>query len=409
VLAPYRAVLRRPGALAFASGALVGRMWLSMAPLGIVLLVSAKTGRYGTAGGVSATFAVVGALTGPYVGRLADRVGHGRLLRSLTAVFVAGSAALVALALTSSPVATLYVAAAIAGATAPPLTSMVRARWTALLGGGAELQTAFALESALDEVVFMVGPVLATALATSVTSSAGLIAAVGLTVIGTLAFAAQRRTEPPRAPAENGAGGALAVPGLRVVLAASLLTGGLFGALDVSMVAFTTEHGHRGAAGALLALVALGSFCGGLWYGGRHWRATAATRFVVSSGILAVCGLTLSAAPGIPTMAGAALVTGVAIAPSLISSSLLTQQLAPEGTLTEAFALLGGAIGVGFAVGAPISGHLVDVAGPHVAFLTGAAAAAAGAGVAFAGRHRLVAPRPGDARVADPAAHGIMG
>ena len=62
MLAQYRAVLSRPGALGFSSAAWIGRMWLSMTNLGILLLVSALTHRYGMAGAVSATYVTVGSV-----------------------------------------------------------------------------------------------------------------------------------------------------------------------------------------------------------------------------------------------------------------------------------------------------------------------------------------------------------
>ena len=78
---------------------------------------------------------------------------------------------------------------------------MVRARWAALLGGGAAVQTAYALESVLDEVICIAGPVLVVTLATRLFPAAGLAGAAMLVTAGTVWFAALRATEPPRAPA----------------------------------------------------------------------------------------------------------------------------------------------------------------------------------------------------------------
>ena len=51
-----------------------------------------------------------------------------------------------------------------------------------------------------DETVFMLGPILVTVLATAWHPLAGLTAALVAAVVGTLAFAAQRSTEPPAHP-----------------------------------------------------------------------------------------------------------------------------------------------------------------------------------------------------------------
>ena len=133
-----------------------------MQTLGIVLLVSATTGSYAWAGGVSAVFALVQAMLAPTQGRLVDRVGQARVLLPALVVHGAGLAVLVWLALSGAPVWTLFPAAALFGGSYPQPGSLVRARWAHALGGSALLPTAFSFESVVDEVIFVVGPVLVT-------------------------------------------------------------------------------------------------------------------------------------------------------------------------------------------------------------------------------------------------------
>ena len=79
-------------------------------------------------------------------------------------------------------------------------------RWSgpagpALLGDDPHrMHTAYSLESALDELVFVVGPVLATVLATGVAPTAGLIVPLVAMLVGGYWFLSLRRTEPPSAP-----------------------------------------------------------------------------------------------------------------------------------------------------------------------------------------------------------------
>ncbi len=67
-----------------------------------------------------------------------------------------------------------------------------------------EVQTAFALESVLDEVVFVVGPVLITTLASLWHPVAGLSVALAVGVVGTAAYAAAALDPAAR---REGAGG----------------------------------------------------------------------------------------------------------------------------------------------------------------------------------------------------------
>ena len=55
MLTTYRRVLALPGALGFSMSGLVARLPISMISLGIVLLVSTRTGSYSLAGTVSAS------------------------------------------------------------------------------------------------------------------------------------------------------------------------------------------------------------------------------------------------------------------------------------------------------------------------------------------------------------------
>ena len=86
------------------------------------------------------------------------------------------------------------------------------------------------------------------------------------------------------------------------------------------------------------------------------------------------------------------LVAGAAIAPTYAASTRWSTQAAPAGTVTEAFAWLATAVGVGAAVGAAAAGRCSTTPGPSAAF-----ALAGGAGalaiLATLLRSRTLAPR----------------
>lgn len=212
----------------------------------------------------------------------------------------------------------------------------MRSRWSALVGGSHDLERAYALESSLDEAIYVLGPLIATALAVGVAPSAGLLGALALTVAGSLALAAQRDTEPAASASRDHAEErAIRSPGLRVLVVTLVGVGAVFGTVDVAMVAFAEEAGSPGAVGPLLALFAAGSLVSGLAYGARPWRAPLHQRFLVS--LAGLCGGTglLALAHGVPLMALVVVAAGVAIAPTLIAGFGLAQKLAPLSALTE--------------------------------------------------------------------------
>ena len=196
---PYRRVLRTPGALAFSGAGLLARLPISMIGLGIVLLVSNRTGSYSHAGVLSGRLhrlatvssrcrspASSTAAASPVLGYAASRLG-----RRPGAVRAGGRERLGGPGCrTSSPPSP--------GAALPNVGAAVRARWSHVLEDRRLLDTAFAVEAVNDEVVFVVGPTLVTLLASAIDPVAGLAAAGLASLVGTWALVAQRRTEPPR-------------------------------------------------------------------------------------------------------------------------------------------------------------------------------------------------------------------
>lgn len=370
MLDSYARVLRRPGALAFSGAALVARLPISMVGLGIVLLVEERTGSYGLAGTVSAVFVLAEAAFAVLHGRWVDHYGQARVLPVAISVFAAGLALMMLAVEQDWARPWTYVFAALSGAALPQVGASVRTRWSHLLDEPAEKQTAFALEAVLDEVVFVVGPVLVTLLATSWHPVAGLGVALVSGVAGTFAFAAQRRTEPPAGRSVVTVGPRPAMP-WRLVLPLALVCltlGALFGAAEVTTVAFAEEQGHRGVAGWLLAAWSLGSLVAGLVTGAVAWRSGPDVRLRWGSAAMALTMLPLMFVGSLPLMAVVLLVGGLAVAPTLIGTMTMVEQHVPPTRLTEGMAILHTGIVAGVAPGASVAGFVVDHSGASAAY-----------------------------------------
>ncbi len=258
MLTTYRDVLSRPGAALFSVTAVVSRLPLSMAGFGIVLLVSERTGSYGRAGVLAAVYVLAAAAFGPWQGRLADRLGQAKVLWVVGAVYAFGMGLTLVAVDREWATPLPHLCVAIAGLATPQTGSMARARWTHVVAERSQLNTAFSIEAVLDEVVFMVGPVLVTVLTLQISDFAGLICAAAAASLGSWALAAQRRTEPPRIEHVAGAREPIGWGLLGPVVVASIGLGMLFGSAEVIVVAFCTEEGNRGAAGFVIAIWATG-------------------------------------------------------------------------------------------------------------------------------------------------------
>lgn len=386
MLTTYRRVLGLPGALAFSMSGLVARLPISMVSLGIVLLVSSRTGSYALAGTVSASFLVMNAVFAVLQARLVDRRGQSRVLPSTVSAFAVGLALMMLTVELDLPAPWPHLCAALSGAAMPQVGSCVRARWTYLVNDKRLLQTAFAFEAVVDESVFMVGPVLVTVLVTAVHPLAGLTAAGLAAVAGTAALVSQRSTEPPvRDRSRPGQGPVPGMPWrvLAPLTVCALCMGVLFGGAEVATVAFCDEAGAKGLSGPLLAVWALGSLLSGLVTGAVRLRATSAARF--RWGLLSM-GLLLTPLPfvrGFAMLAVMLFLAGFAISPTLIASVAWIEEIVPADRLTEALTVFTTGLGAGIAPGAALVGVVVDASGASRAYWVSALAGLCGAAVAF--------------------------
>jgi MFS family permease len=385
MLTPYRRVLAVPGALAFSLTGLFARLPISMVSLGIVILVSTRTGSYGLAGAVAAAYLLGHAAFAVVQGRLADRLGQSRVLPWTILVFT------VALSLLTWSVEAGWstplpqVLAALGGAAQPQIGSCVRARWSHNLPDKLQLQTAFALEAVVDEAVFVLGPILVTVLATTLHPAAGLGTAIVTGLLGTLALAAQRRTEPPahRGTGRHGPrvpmGWAVLVP----LILTGVALGAVFGGVEVATVAFSEELGAKAAAGPLLGLFALGSLLAGFVSGMLTWRTSNATRFRRGTLALAVSLVPLPFVEGFLLLGVVLFIAGFAISPTLIAIVAWVEETVPTRRLTEGISIVTTGIAVGIAPGAAVVGEVIDRHGASASFWVPVVSAGVGALIAF--------------------------
>jgi predicted MFS family arabinose efflux permease len=235
--------------------------------------------------------------------------------------------------------------------------------------------------------------VLVTFLSTTGHATSGVVTAFTLAVVGSLLFAAQRRTEPPPHGHESAKGpSAMRTPGLRVLFVVGAAVGAVLGTLEVALVAFADEMGAKSLSGVLIAGLALGSMASGIGWGMVHWRLPLRHRLIGVLVLLTVLTLPLLLIGDIWVMAPFVVLAGVAVSPSLISSFTLAELLVPRAAVTEAFTWIGTALGLGVALGAGLSGKLVDVFGANSALSVATAAAGIAAVTVAAFRSTLRVP-----------------
>lgn len=387
----YRELFQAKGAKGFALAGLLARLPLPMTGIGIITMLSQITGSYGLAGAVAATFVLTYALMSPQISRLIDRHGQGRLLPAAAGLSVLGILLLLACSYWRLADWTLFVGAALAGFM-PSMSAMVRARWTAIYRGKAQLKTAYSLETVLDEVTFIAGPPISVGLSVAVLPQAGTLAAAVFLAIGVFALAVQVGTEPPvEADAATGqdSTSVFRLADVRLLTLLMVAMGLIVGTVDIVSVAFAEQMDMPAAASVVLSCYAIGSCVAGLVFGVLKLDTPLYKLLLLDGLATAATTLPLLVVGNIIGLAIAVLVAGLFFAPTMIVAMSLVERIVPESKLTEGMTWLLAGLNVGVAGGAAASGQVVDVWGAQAGFNVALAAGAAVLLVALWGYQRM--------------------
>ena len=394
---PYKEIFSVPGTKTFSAAGFLARLPIAMAPIGIVAMLSQTHGEYWLAGAVSATFALTNALIAPQVSRLVDRFGQAAVLTPATIVSVLAFLVLIAATHQGWPVWTLFASAFLA-ATMPSMPAMLRARWTEIFRDRPELNTAFAFESAADELVYIAGASLSVGLAVALFPEAGMLISTAFLAVGTLAFVLQRATEPAirhvaGSPPQKSA---IRLRAVQVITLALVFVGSTFATAEVSAVAITKELGQPNAASLVIGVYAIGSFVVGLVLGALNPKMALQKQLMIAVAVLALTALPLPFADTVPLLALAVFVSGVAISPTFITAFGLIERRVPAAMLTEGITWVTTGIGIGMALGAFVAGWAVDNFGAQNGFWVSVAASVSAAITVGIGQRILAGEDPDD-------------
>ena len=366
-LGRYAALFRAPSVRQVVIAGLIGRLPLGMVPLGAVLLVRGAGNSYAVVGAVVAALSIASGVAAPVVGRLVDRLGQARILLPLGVLFPISLGAFVLFSTQGASGLVLALCATATGLTMPPIGACIRSLWPSMLPKEDLRETAFALEAWMQELAFILGPVLIGGIAAVASPEVAMLTAAAFGCVGTLWFALTPPSQATTGHLHEGPRsrrGALGSAGVRTVILACAWLGGAFGIVEVCMPAFAEVHATRAQGGFALASFAFGSLIGGIWIGTRSPPRRPELRFAAMLAALGLALLPPLLAPSVPAMCVLLLIAGLPIAPSFAASYGLVDRLAVPGTSTEAFSWLSTAIVAGISVGTAAAGVVIEHAGP---------------------------------------------
>ena len=377
MMSRYQSVIRVPGCARVFATALLARLPQGMSSLAILLLVRGTTDSYPVAGVAVGGYALACAAAVPTQGRFVDRFGRGAVLFPVAVLQALALTALVVAAHDHAAAIALVTLAVAAGAMQPAIAPSVRALLGEMLPDTAVRETAYALESVIQELIWITGPLIVAAVITLVSPAGAVLDSAGVCVLGTTLFITSPRVRGDACTRRQAAGrvrSAVGSPELRAMLGPVAMMGAAIGLIDVGIPSLALHAGSRASTGLLLALWSAGSLCGGLWYGGVSWRIPLSDRYRWLLAAAVASMVPLIFARTIPEGMAASLLAGVTIAPVFSCQYALVGRSVSQGSETEAFTWVAAALMAGLSAGSALSGVLIGGIGVSAPFVAACAA-----------------------------------
>lgn len=360
----YLELFRLHGALPIVIAGMLGRFPVAMSPLAIILVIADRQGSFLEAGVVSAGFTLAGAVVGPQLARLADSRGQRSVLLAVWPLHAAGMAGLIVAIVAGLALGWLITFAIVAGAMLPNLGVYTRARWAALTDSPSVRHSALSWETTSDEASYVIGPALVGLITVAWDPIACLGVGLLLTTAGIAILVTQRSTEPRQVIAATAPPvgiSPLRTPGFVLLLAAFLATGGIFGSINVTLIAAATDLGAEAAGGLLVSLFSLGSLIAGLVYGAVPVATSPLRRWLIAAGSFAACTVPLLFLnQSLPGLVVAVALAGCVIAPTMIAGHSIVAAIVASDRRTEGFSWLSAFAALGITLGSTLSGQFID-------------------------------------------------
>lgn len=353
----FRDLQRTPGVFRILISQLTAKFPIGMLSIVIMLHVEKVYGDYTSAGLILAFASVGQGIAGPLTSRW---MGHWGMRPVLILTSTVSASAMTAIALLSVPLMVIAALALIMGLSTPPVTASVRTIYPKLVPGR-QIAPLFSLDAALQEVIWIVGPVLAVFLSATISTEVGLLTAVAFMILGGAWFITAPELGKVRIPkSRRRLGAVLTRPTVLISTVIGFVFIASFAALEISIVSI---FGHDGIeSGIVLAFFALGSLVGGVTVGRREPSSWSLA--LRSTGILAGIALTLFS-PNIWWLSFVLFLGGIGTAPMFSALFTMVSSTVKFSETAESYGWLQTGHLIGAAIGSALAGVAIDSFGSN--------------------------------------------
>jgi MFS family permease len=374
----YWTLLKTPGVARLIAAQLTARFPFGMLSLAFLIHIEHVYDSYGSAGLVLGAMSIGQAIAGPLTSRLMGRWGMRPVIIATIAIC---ASAIVVMALLVLPIWGLMVIGLVAGLTTPPIQPAVRTIYPKIVNSR-QLTPLFSLDASAQEIIWVLGPVIATFVAIQISSVAGILLAAAFLVGGGIWFVVLPEVGRVRIPrSRRKLGAVLKRPPVLLSTIVGFMLVAACSAVEAGVVA---AFGHGSAdSGWVLGIFAIGSLVGGLALGHAPigpW-ALAGRMLIVTIGLsLATLGLSFW------WLAATLLLAGIGIAPAFAVLFGIVSASVKFSDTAEAYGWVGTGQLMGAALGSATAGFMIDHNGAGSAILVAAGFAALGTLIPALGR-----------------------
>lgn len=360
-MASYSALAKAPGVVRVVITQLVARFPFGMMSLAFVMHIEHVHSSYAIAGVALAAETIGAAISGPYLSRKIGAWGVRRVI--FIAATISGSA-MAAIALFEVPPTYMILLALIVGLSSPPIQAAVRTIYPTLVPKKL-LTTLFSLDATAQEIIWVVGPVLATLVAAQLSTAFAVLLMAMLQVAGAILFLLNREVREIVIPkSTKKLGGVLKNKIVISNVVIGMLLVGSFSGVEVGSVAILD---NKALAGAVIAALSVGSIVGGIFLGPRARTRWALSKYLV---IILVGYALVLIRPDDPLWLGVCFfIAGIGIAPALgVLGAIVATTLKMSDT-AEAYGWIATGQLMGFAAGAALAGIAIETVSAQSALL----------------------------------------
>ena len=356
----YRELFKAPGFVRVITSQLLARFPFGMMSLALVMHIQHVYDSYAIAGFALGAETIGAAISGPVLSRYMAKVGVSRVIMPAS---ILSALSMFAIAIYTENSLVTIALSAIVGLTSPPIQAAARTVYPTLVKKRL-LSSVYALDATAQEIIWVVGPVLATVLAAQINTAFGVHVMAALQIVGAWAFIANKEVSKIAIPKSGRKiGGVLKNKVVFANLILGMLLIGSFSGVEVGTVAILGKE----LAGPVIAVFSVGSIIGGLILGNRNKGKWALTRFLA---LISFGYALIFLNPADPIwMSVAWFIAGLGIAPALGTMSAIIGVTVKTSDAPEAYGWAGTGQLMGYSAGAALAGIAIDVVSPTASLL----------------------------------------